>query len=407
MAGFVLGVIRACAALFVGLLLVVLVNKAVREVRERHQRRRRAAFEPKLLAYIVAANGRLADHLPGPFGRWERRVVELLLLEHIRVLRGAARERVGAAFDELGFVDRELGGIRSRRWWRRVAAAEKLGRMRSRRALPDLVAALDDPSPEVRIRAAKALGAIGGLTAVQSLIGALRDTNRWSALRIADLLAGVGSEAVEPVLEAFPGLPRAARVPAIDILGRLRSRRAVPLLRSLLRDRDADIRARAAHALGLIGEAAATPDLMAALRDSAWPVRAMAAKGLGVIPGMTSLEVLSRALTDHEWWVRANAAEALRKKGESGHQALVRMLDSVDLYAAQQAVSVLQESGVLDGYVERLASDSEAERRRSRAVLGRMVSLQRVDLLTDVAAHHADPRVRVEAGRLLQATASA
>jgi HEAT repeat protein len=396
-------VVTALGSLLLGVLVVVLLTKVVREARERYERRRRATLLPRVLAFANAAAGAFTEFVPEPLTVWNRRLLEWMLLEHIRSVRGEAQQRLAAAFAELGFVARARRELRDRRWWRRVDGAEKLGRMLAREAVPDLVAAMDDPVPEVRIRAAKALGAIGGLEAVESLIDALRDTNRWSALRIADILGGLGGAAVEPLLAAFPRLPPPARVPAIDILGRLRSHVAVPLLRGLLADADPDIRARAAHALGQIGHPAVTQALVEALADAAWPVRAMAAKALGRIAGEGAIEPLRLALRDPEWWVRSNAADALRAKGTAGHNALILTLDGDDAFAAQKAAWMLQEAGVLDALLARLASGGEAERRDALAVLSRLVALRRTDLLSDIAARHPDAAVRAEVGRLLAA----
>lgn len=404
---FVWGVIALVGALFLVVLCVVLGHKLFVQVRTGYERRKRAMFLPGVEAYIHADTGTFADFVPGPLRAWDRRVVLWAMLDQIRHVRGKMQERISAAFEELGFVAEERRKLTDRRWMRRVEGAEKLGRMMSRQPLPDLVRLMQDPVSEVRIRAAKALGAIGGLEAVESLLGALRDTNRWSVLRIADILSTLGQAAVEPLLREFPRLPVPARAPAIDILGRLHSPFAVPLLVSLLRDPDQNARARAAHSLGLIGDPRATPDLVAALRDEAWPVRAMAAKALGLVGGNEGIPALQAALADREWWVRSNAADALRLKGEPGYQALVRLLDGPDAYAAQRAASMLQEAGVFDGYVSQLVEGTARERATAQALLGKLVALQRVDLLSDIALRHRDARVRAAVSGLLTAARAA
>jgi HEAT repeat protein len=403
---FVWWVIAVVGSLFVVVLLITLGHKGYTQIRWGYERRQRALFLPRIQAYLTAENGHFGKYVPGPLGSWDRRVILWTLLEQIRFVRGRTQERISAAFEELGFVSEERRKLGDRRWTRRVEGAEKLGRMMSRQPLPDLVRLMQDPVPEVRIRAAKALGNIGGLEAVESLLGALRDTNRWSTLRIADILAGLGQAAVQPLLQEFPRLPPLARVPAIDILGRLRSPEAVPLLVSLLADADENARARAAYSLGLIGDPRAAPDLVRALRDPAWPVRAMAAKALGLLAGVEGIGALEAALADREWWVRSNAADALRQKGEPGHRALVRLLDGPDTYAAQKAASMLQEAGVLDHYVAQLAEGTARERAAARALLAKLVGLQRIDLLTDIARRHKDPRLRQAVTELLAAVTS-
>jgi HEAT repeat protein len=404
---FIWWAIAVLGSLFGVVLLVTLGHKLMVQIRSGYERRQRASFLPKIQAYVNGDNGKFAEYLPGPLGRWDRRVVLWTLLEQIRYVRGRVQERISAAFEDLGFVEEERRKLTHKRWTERVDGAEKLGRMMHPRPLPDLTRLMLDPVPEVRIRAAKALGAIGGVAAVESLLGALRDTNRWSALRIGDILSGLGEAAVEPLVREFARLPGQARVPAIDILGRLRSPGAIPLLISLLRDTDENARARAAHSLGVIGDPRAAPDLVGSLSDPAWPVRAMAAKALGMLPGTDGITGLQVALADKEWWVRSNAADALRLKGELGYRALAGLLDGPDLYAAQRAAWMLQEAGVFDGYVSHLVEGTPRERAAARKLLGKLVALQRTDLLTDIARRHRDPRVRDAVARLLTTAAVA
>jgi len=402
---FVWIVIVVVGSMFGLVLLVTLGHKLLVQIRTGYERRQRAIFLPKIHAYIHADTGHFGQYIPGPLGAWDRRVILWTLLDQIRYVRGRVQHRITAAFEELGFVDAERRKLADRRWVNRVEGAEKLGRMMSRRPLPELVQLMHDPVPEVRIRAAKALGAIGGLEAVESLLGALKDTNRWSALRIADILATLGEAAVDPLLREVPKLPAMARVPAIDILGRLRSPKAVRLLEDLLNDSHDNARARAAHSLGVIGDPRAAPKLVLALKDSEWPVRAMAAKALGMLPGTTGVPELKTALGDREWWVRSNAALALGSKGEKGYQALAGLLDSPDAYAAQRAASMLQEAGVFDRFVGKLVDGTPRERAAARKLLGKLVMLQRTDLLQDIASRHDDPAVREAVTGLLTAQA--
>jgi len=79
---------------------------------------------------------------------------------------------------------------------------------------------------------------------------------------------------------------------------------------------------------------------------------------------------------------------------EQGTDALVGMLDSSDTYASEQAVLMLQESGVLDTLISQLDSKEKETRDRSLFVLARMVDLRRTHLLTDMADRHPDERIR-------------
>ena len=394
----ILAAIGVMTGLF-GLLVGIIVFSRVRaQIRARLANRRRAVLEPVVMRYAGGAGGRILENLVEVLGhepgKYDLIVLERILLEQSRAVKGSVRLRLIQAFEDLGIVGKHVLALSKGRVWMRSEAAERLGQIRSPRASEALIKVMDDPAPEVRLRAARALGGIGGAAAVSKLIAALAEPNRWSAMRIADILTDIGEEAVDDLIREMGELPVASRLLVIDVFGRVRSLKAIPVLRDLLADAEPDIRARAAHALGQIGDPGSATDLIGCLSDEAWPVRAMAAKALGRIPGNEQVEALCEALTDSEWWVRANAAEALKHKGEQGKDALVGMLDSSDTYASEQAVLMLQESGVLDTLISQLDSEEKAIRDRSLFVLARMVDLRRTHLLTDMAERHPDQRIR-------------
>ncbi len=387
-------------SILVVLSLCIIANKARREIQERRAARMRWKLEPRILDYINGTGERLAALLP-PLKGMERRVVEEVLLDNARFLKGKARERITAACEDLGYVHDRVRQLRNPRWWKRSEAAEKLAAMKSPRVAPDLIALMKDPVPDVRMRAARALGHLEARTSIKPLIEAFRDPDRWSALRIADILGGMGPEAAGELIESFATLPIRARVAAVDCLGRSRSHRAVPLLIKLLSDPDRDIRARAAHSLGLIGDPNFTPDLLRSLKDPAWPVRAMAAKALGKLGRPEAVPPLREALKDREWWVRINAAEGLRKMGEKGLTALVDAIEAEDRYARHAAVATLEGAGVLDQCVEKLASPDEKEREKALAFIRKIVAAERTGHLMQTAARHAQEKVREQLSRIL------
>jgi HEAT repeat protein len=378
----------------------IIANKALRETTERRAAWIRGALEPQILEYVNGKGERLGAVLP-PLGRTERRVVEEVLLDNGRFLKGNARDRITAACEDLGYVRDRTRQLKSSRWWRRAEAAEKLGTMKSPKAAAELIALMRDEMPEVRMRAARALGQLETRSSVKPLIGTLQDPNRWSALRIADILAGMGPEAADELVESFATLPAKARVAAVDCLGRVKSHRAAGLLIKLLSDPDRDIRARAAHSLGLIGDPNFTPDLQRALKDPAWPVRAMAAKALGKLGRPEAVAPLFDLLKDREWWVRINAAEGLRSMGDGGLAALVNAIDSEDRYARHAAVATLEGAGVLDQYVEKLVSADEKEREAALTLIRKIVAAERTDHLMQTASRHAQEKVRDQLARLL------
>ena len=380
---------------------LILASKAKREIRARRDRRRRDVLEPRILSLVNG--GPRAEHsvgLPNPFLTEfgpatvpsERRVREAILTDHALRLQGTSRERISMAFEEFGYVDAWLRGLRTRTWWRRAESAEKLGIARSVRATDALVEALDDPVPEVRLRAAKALGEIRGRAAVRPLLDALMQPNRWSTLRIAEILARMG-KAAEGIREVYPSLPKQARLASLDILAKLRRLESLEFLRGVLKSDDADERARAAHALGMTAHPAAAEELVNALHDPEWPVRAMAAKALGRIGSPQTVLALASALTDKDWWVRSNAAVSLKMMGPRGEKALLSVLQLSDNYARHQAVLMLEESGVVEDYVEALDAKVDDARDEAEKLVRRLVKLAR---------EYPNPRVRERLEKILQ-----
>jgi len=391
--------------LFLALLtLTIVINKAIRELGEALDRRRRAFIEPVVFEYLGSGSSKpLRDYLPGSPSRRDRRLVEAILLESARIVKGETRDRMTAAFEAHGLVREAIRGLRSRRWWKRADAAEKLGLMRSRTAVEPLVARMNDAEAEVRIRAARALGLIRGSTSIRPLVSALADPSRWSAIRVAEILINVGAEAVDELLAAYDGLPHHARVSALDVLGRIRSLRAEGLMTQCLSDPHPDIRARAAHGLGLIGDPGTAPDLIRALKDQEWPVRAMAAKSLGRLGSPTSIVPLREAMKDRQWWVRYNSGEALRASGPGGLEALTDMLAADDPYARHMAVAQLEEGHIIDQFVADLTSAEADKRAAAIRFIDRVTAAARVDDATRKAARSAQDGVRQALSTILKA----
>ena len=381
-------------SVFVGLTVLIVLNKAYRESRTRWHLVRRWKLEPKVLAWVHGNEPSIRQFLPAPLGRVDRAVIEDILLGHVQRVKGIEQKRLRKAIDELGYVDRYLEQLGGRRWWYRAQAAERIGVAGSTRATPRLVAALEDEVPEVRIRAATALGLVGGRVAIRPLVRALSEPDRWSTIRMADILTQMGTEAVDELVDEFPKLNLSAKVAALDILGRARSLHVSKWLRERLGDPEPDVRARAAHAVGAIGDIDAGPLLRRALRDKEWPVRAMAAKALGKTRQLEAIPDLCEAMRDREWWVRSNAARALRACGPGGRDALVWMLDDQDNFARHQAVLMLQEDGMLDEKVALLSRPDPAERTAAEMFVRRFVQAGQIGRLNELSVTHRDPEVR-------------
>ena len=95
--------------------LYIILNKATREYRESRRSRIRKEIEPLILDYVNGKGNHLADLVSPGRGRIHRGVVEEVLLDHARFLRGNARERITAACEEFGFVEERIRQLRNPR----------------------------------------------------------------------------------------------------------------------------------------------------------------------------------------------------------------------------------------------------------------------------------------------------
>jgi hypothetical protein len=86
-----------------------------------------------------------------------------------------------------------------------------------------------------------------------------------------------------------------------------------------------------------------------------------------------------------------------------GLEALERVLESSDRFARHQAVLMLQEAGLVDSRVGRLASADETERERARQFVERLIHAGQLDRLRGLAAEHSDEAVRSALAAMLPA----
>ena len=297
-------------------------------------------------------------------GEWNARVFKRyasdpmfreVMLEYLRMIAGADRQHLVEVTRGMGMVSEYTGELRGGDRNERVRAAEALAEIADPETLPDLVFALADSVPEVRIQAAAALANIGEGRAVKSLLVALDKQDEGSAQRLADALYGFGSAAVEESARYLTGSgkyrPLVART-----LGLIGDIQAEDALIQALDSTDQALRIRAAAALGRAGTPRSVPYLLELLGDDQWEVRAQAATAVGRRMDQRGVPWLKRALSDGAWWVRHNAAASLVEI-PGGREALRLALDHPDPYARDAAAALLLSSGMAGDAMGDLTSD--------------------------------------------------
>ncbi len=150
----------------------------------------------------------------------------------------------------------------------RLGIIEALSGIRDQRAVPPLIELLNDTSSEVRWETAIALGEIGGPEVISPLKNALRDPDKYVRYGAASALSKTGWNPVSDEEKAFfyVGMQEWQKVKDCGPA-------AIGALSLVLHDQDSSVRIEAIEVLGLIGDKKAIPALMQSLRDENADVR--------------------------------------------------------------------------------------------------------------------------------------
>ena len=161
--------------------------------------------------------------------------------------------------------------------------------------VPALIAALHDPSLDVRITAAKALGQVDDYRVVGPLLGVQRDEQSPSVRMYASMALEQirDPRAVDPLLAELAADNYLTRVETIRTLGRFHDPRIAGRLAAIMtKHADSEARQAAAFALGELRDARAVEPLLVLLTAQIPGNRALAAQLLGMIGDARAVEPL-------------------------------------------------------------------------------------------------------------------
>ncbi|BCJ50756.1 hypothetical protein Asp14428_22310 [Actinoplanes sp. NBRC 14428] len=301
----------------------IVAVRLVRRTRERKRAELAARSRPALLAFVADNGEEGGDELVAiPEQAW--RAAEPHALALLGKLRGEAHAGLVSVFLRRGTARTALGRLRSRSPVVRARAAQVLGDLELRQAVPELCRLLTDRHAEVRVVAVRSLGRIGDPAAAWSIIAGLDRSDSIPALLASHTLAQLGAEA-EVTLSAALDHPQArVRAVCLDALGLLGATGSVDRIARLLReDTSVDVRVAAATNLGKMGTRGALEPLSAAVHSSRPTLlRAAAARALGDLGSPSAVPTLVALLDDETYQVAHEAAHALRRLGPAGLDAL-------------------------------------------------------------------------------------
>ena len=220
--------------------------------------------------------------------------------------------------------------LRSWLWWRRALALRALGLAQATEHTPQLIAALDDPHPDVRAAALDGLADMHDLTALQAIIVRVHDISLHRGRRGA-AIKSFGSDC-EPFLLEMSVVDSANRLNYIHALAICGTARSRPVLCRWTRDTRTDVRATAFEALAYVGlDDEAARVAIEGLESDDPQVRAMAAYALRGWQGPGDAAARLVKHLDDTWAVAVRAARSLRSMGPAGVAELQACASRPDL----------------------------------------------------------------------------
>lgn len=245
----------------------------------------------------------------------------------------------------------------------RANAAEALGKLTAKDAIPRLILVLKDDDYSVRNHAAEALGRLRANAAVQPLI---------SLLRSEDTRTDGGSHVAASCAAA---------------LARIGDSLAIPALVEALDEKNIRVLINLINALGELGDEMTAQSLLPFLDSQIKGVRLETCLSLGKLKNPVAVQPLIVCLSDKEWEVRAAAALSLKQVGHA---------------QADKALKEFAQNNLDD-----LRQSDRRKKLEAIHILGEIKENQAVDPLLKILTEEDDIPLRGAAARALGAIGDA
>jgi len=324
----------------VGALAVAYVaGGAVHDLVAIRRKRRAQAGTAALGALLTSTEGAEAARALGLLSSLPRSVLVSLLRSLAADVEGPALGRVRAVANATGLHHAIRRLARSRRWRRRLRAAQ-LAHLLPRRDLARRTL-LEDRHALVRARTAEGLNLGESPEDVDILVRLLRDDHPAVAFAAQHALLQGGTVPLSALVVALDDPAFEGTALALEVLAKIPDPRLGGVLTRFADSPLPDVRAMTAQGLGAGAVPEAAETLSRLLGDPEPRVRASAAAAVGGVGAVELAPVLGRMLADRAWEVRHEAATALGELGPPGLLVLRRHVDDADRFASDIARQVL------------------------------------------------------------------
>lgn len=193
-------------------------------------------------------------------------------------------------------VDALLPDLNDSDWRVRRNAAQALGALRDKRAAGPLIDALKDRTMTVRQRAIVALGRIKDLQALPALIDIFLE-HRHESYDANKAILKFGKKALPEITTAYE---KTHSQKLMMLLIEMKYEGALGLILKLLENQEPTTRIRAIQELGKLGDKQAIPPLIGQLNNNEPLIQSEAVRSLGKLSAVETTSVLLTLLVDHD-----------------------------------------------------------------------------------------------------------
>ena len=332
--------IVSVSILFLLTLLFAIVVVALRAGHVRRRRRRDAREDRWQAAVLEVLGGAPPIVLQSRVLPGEEIALLAYLLPYARRLRGGEAQALGAAV--VPYLPAAQRNLAARSAERRANAVQALASFGGAPEMPDVLAALDDPSPYVAMNAAQALARPEHASHARQVMDRLWRFEQWSPEYLSAMLARIGPPAAAPARRILADASQGAhaRAVAADVLLRLNDLPSADVAAEVLQAPRGDP-VLAAAALRLLARLGRAEHLGVARRHAGSPdgiVRAQAIRTAATLGGADEVEAVSAALHDPSAWVAHEAAMGLIQLGRADLLRAIAGQDTPLALVARQAL---------------------------------------------------------------------
>lgn len=175
---------------------------------------------------------------------------------------------------------------------------------------------LKSPQPETRARAARVIGNTGGMAVIEELINALGDTEPKVFIAVKEALVLLRPQSNEAVLRALDHEDNLICSGAIELVGEMNLREALPKVTEFLRSPDREIKTAVVRTLIKLDGARAVQAVAPLIEDPDPKIRLHVIKSIGSLHEGVNSGIISPRLQDADPDIRRAAIALLARVGD-------------------------------------------------------------------------------------------